>query len=58
MLCLLLLMAGGAAATSMLRGCGISGNGFFDQAQQSYTVTVTATGGNLQHSTTLTVVVE
>jgi hypothetical protein len=41
-----------------LMGCGISGNGFFDQAQQSYTVTVTAKSENLQHSTTLTVVVE
>jgi CSLREA domain-containing protein len=48
-LCIVALLTGGAAATLSLSGCG-SGNGFFDQAPQNYTITITATAGSLQHS--------
>jgi hypothetical protein len=51
----------GLAALVGMTGCG-SGSGFFGQPQKSYTVTVTgtATSGSatLQHSTTVTVIVE
>ena len=53
----LLLLTTGAALTAALTGCGV-GNGFFGQAQQTYTVTVTATSGTVQHSTTLTLNVQ
>jgi Bacterial Ig-like domain (group 3) len=52
LLCVLLLVGAGAAAT-MLSGCGSNG-GFFAQAPQNYTVIITATSGNLQHSTNIT----
>lgn len=52
MLCVMVLLGAGAAAT-MLSGCGSSG-GFFAQAPQSYAVTITATSGSLQQSTTIT----
>jgi hypothetical protein len=51
-LCIVALLTGGAAATFSLSGCG-SGNGFFDQAPQNYTITITATAANLQHSATV-----
>ncbi len=51
LLCMLVLASAGAAAT-MVSGCG--GGGFFAQPPQNYTVTVTATAANLQHSTTIT----
>jgi predicted outer membrane repeat protein len=50
-LALLLLMSLGAMAG--LTGCGTS-SGFFDQSPQNYVVTVTATSGALQHTTTVT----
>lgn len=52
LMCVLVLLGAGATAT-MLTGCGSSG-GFFAQAPQNYTVTITATSGNLQHSTNIT----
>ena len=56
LLCIAALLLGGAAATSILSGC--AGNGFFAQAPQNYSVTITATSGNLQHSATFTVNVQ
>ena len=52
LLCIALLLTGTAAA-AMLSGCG-STNGFFPQAPQTYTVTVTATSGSLQQTTSFT----
>ena len=49
-----LLLVLGAAAI-FVTGCG---GGYFAQQQQSYTVTVTATSGSLQHSTTVTLEVQ
>jgi hypothetical protein len=54
MLLLLLLLAGTAAVMS---GCG-SSNGFQLQSPQTYTLTVTATGGTLEHSQTVTLIVQ
>jgi hypothetical protein len=54
MLLLLLLLAGTAAAMS---GCG-SSNGFLSQSPQTYTLTATATGGTLEHSQTVTLIVQ
>ena len=51
MLCLLVLLGAGMAAIT-LSGCG-SNSGFFARAPQNYPVTVTATSGSLQHSTTV-----
>jgi hypothetical protein len=54
---MLLLMASGVGATVGLSGCG-TGNGYFGQPPQSYTVTVTGTSGTLSHSATVTLTVE
>ncbi len=56
LLCVMALAGAGLAAT-MLSGCGGNG-GFFGQAPQNYTVTITATAANLQHSTTITLNVQ
>ncbi|MGP8259549.1 MAG: MBG domain-containing protein [Acidobacteriaceae bacterium] len=56
MVCVAMILVGGAA-TLMLSGCG-GGNGFFTQAQQNYTVTISATSGGLQHSITVTLNVQ
>jgi len=58
----LLLMLGTATATSLLSGCGAR-NGFFGQAPQTYTLTITATstsvtGAPLQHTTSVQLTVE
>jgi streptogramin lyase len=52
-----LLLAAGIAGIAGLSGCG-STNGFFAQAQKTYTITVTATSGTLSHSTAVTLTVE
>ena len=55
---ILLLIVAGIAATAGLSGCGAPGSGFFAQAPQAYTLTVTATSGSLSRSTNLTLTVE
>jgi Bacterial Ig-like domain (group 3)/MBG domain (YGX type) len=56
MLSVAVLLAAGAAAT-MLGGCG-STNGFFTQAPQNYSITITATSSNLVHTATVTLNVQ
>jgi predicted outer membrane repeat protein len=50
---LLLLLLASAGAVMGLSGCG-GDNGFFTQAPQSYTLTITASSGGLQRSTNVT----
>ena len=57
LLCVIALVAAGAAATLSLSGCG-STTGFFSQAPENYTVTITATAGSLQHTATVTLNVQ
>jgi len=54
---LLLLLMIGAAAMTALSGCG-STNGYFGQPLTSYTITATATAGNVSRSTNLTLTVQ
>jgi len=54
----LLLILAGITATMGLSGCGSTGSGFFAQAPQTYTLTVTGTSGTLSHSTNITLTVE
>ncbi len=56
---LVLLLAAGMVALTALTGCGAT-SGLFgpQQAQQTYTLTVTAVSGALTHSTTLTLTVK
>jgi large repetitive protein len=53
----LLVLIGAGTATSMMSGCD-SPNGFFTQSPQNYTVTITATAGSLEHTTTVTLNVQ
>jgi hypothetical protein len=55
---LLILLLGGIGATAGLTGCGYNGNGFFGQAPQTYTITITATSGTIQHSVNVTLNVQ
>jgi hypothetical protein len=57
MLAIILLAGAGAATLAGLSGCG-SNTGFFAQAPQSYTVTVTVGYGSLSHTSTVTLTVE
>jgi len=57
MLCVLVLFGAGAAAMFSLSGCG-GVNGFFAQAPQNYTITITATAGGLSHSGNVTLNVQ
>ena len=53
-----LLLLGGMAAATGLTGCGYNGNGFFGQAPKTYTITITATSANIQHSVNVTLNVQ
>lgn len=53
---IILLLAGSTGAIVGLTGCG--GGGFFNQSPQTYAVTITATSGTLQHSTSVSLTVE
>jgi sugar lactone lactonase YvrE len=55
---ILLLLVAGVAATIGVSGCGSSGSGFFGQAPQAYTLSVTATSGSQSRSTNITLTVE
>jgi hypothetical protein len=57
MLPILLLLLAGIAAAAGLSGCG-SNSGYFGQAPQNYSVTVTATAGALSHTSNVTLTVE
>jgi hypothetical protein len=57
LVCLVLLVLGGAAASSALSGCG-STNGFLVQSPQNYTVSITATSGSMLHTATVTLNVQ
>jgi hypothetical protein len=52
LLCMAVLLAGGAAMLAM-SGCGGS-NGFFTQSPQNYTVTITVSSGGMQHNAAFT----
>jgi hypothetical protein len=53
-----LLLLASALAAGGLTGCGASGTGYFGQRAQNYAVTVTATSGNLSHTTTVNFTLE
>ena len=57
MLCVLVLLGAGGAATLSLGGCGGTG-GFFAQTPQNYTITITVTAGGLNHSGNVTLNVQ
>jgi hypothetical protein len=54
----LVLLAAGAGAMAGLSGCSAKDTGFFGQAQQTYTVLITAASGSLSHSTSVTLTVQ
>ena len=47
--CLIVALAGGLAASTLLSSCNGNLNGYFTQAPQNYNVTVTATAGSYTH---------
>jgi hypothetical protein len=56
--CLLLVLSGGAAATTLLGGCGGRGSGFYLQNNQTYSVTVTASSPSYSHQVSVTLNIE
>jgi CSLREA domain-containing protein len=52
-----LMLAASALSATILSGCG-SANGFFTQAPQNYSVTITATAGDVQKTATVTLNVQ
>jgi hypothetical protein len=54
-ICLVLLA--GLAGAAGLTGCS-NGKGYFSQAPQNYTITVTATSGAISHTTSVTLNVQ
>jgi hypothetical protein len=53
---LLLWLLLGLTSFGAISGCGAGG--YFNQPQQTYTITINATSGNLVHSTTVTLTVQ
>jgi hypothetical protein len=52
------MLGGGAAAASLLGGCGGSGSGFFLKNNQTYSVTVTASSPSYSHQVNVTLDIE
>jgi hypothetical protein len=58
MLLFALLIASGIAGVASLSGCSGGSTGFFGQAQNTYVITITATSGNVHHSTSVNLTVQ
>jgi len=54
----LIVLSVGLAGAVVLTGCATGSNGFLLQQPSTYTLTVTATAGNLQHSQTVKLTVQ
>lgn len=58
LLAVVILLLGGLVAATSLSGCGYNGNGFFGQGPNTYTITITATSGTIQHAVHVTLQVQ
>jgi sugar lactone lactonase YvrE len=56
--CLLFLVVLAGGAMAGLSGCGAKDTGYFGQQAQTYQISIIATSGSIQHSTTVTLNVE
>jgi hypothetical protein len=56
--CLLFIVALSAGAIVGVSGCGAKNTGYFGQQPQTYNISIIATSGSLQHSTSVTLTVE
>lgn len=56
--CSLILLVLGVVLTTGLSGCGSTSSGYFGQKPTSYTLTITATSGNVSRSTNVTLTVQ
>jgi hypothetical protein len=54
----LIVFSAGLAGAVVLTGCGSGSNGFLLEQPSTYTLTVTATAGNVQHNQTVTLAVQ
>jgi sugar lactone lactonase YvrE len=58
MVCALFMTLASCGLVTGLSGCGSTSSGYFGQAQQSYSVVITATSGSISHATTVVLVVQ